>query len=81
MTSVMTQRFTLYVDTDNAAFDATRFGADGEGPRYEIARILREAADKIERNGVAFASETIRDVNGNDVGRYALKPVGSYKNL
>lgn len=57
--------FRLYVATDNAAFDSD--------PRHEVTRILRECADRIEREGVGFPSQTIRDVNGNDVGRYAIK--------
>lgn len=44
-------------------------GDDGR----ELARILREIADKVE-GGAPWAYQTIRDINGNDVGRYSLKP-------
>lgn len=59
--------FRLNVHTDNAAF------ADDPGP--ELVRILRAVADRIEAEGVPTLYETIHDVNGNDVGRFALKPV------
>lgn len=52
--------FEMKFKTDNAAFE--------DGNRYrEIARILREAADKIEDG-----QETgrCRDVNGNTVGTW-----------
>ena len=62
--------FTVKIDCDNSAFDF-----ENEGEPYELARILREIANKIERQNPdslsAFA--TIHDANGNDVGRYALK--------
>lgn len=57
--------FTLKFDCDNAAFDDD---IDGE-----IVRILRSVAARIECAGLSGFFETIRDVNGNDVGRYALK--------
>lgn len=60
-------KFELWINTDNAAF------ADGEKP-FEVARILREIADKIDGNGALPDSyKTIHDINGNDVGRYAEK--------
>ncbi|MBX6192200.1 MULTISPECIES: hypothetical protein [Pseudomonas] len=58
--------FTVRFDTDNEAFD-------GAGRDYEIARILRAIADKVEGFGCSGFFETIRDINGNDVGRFALK--------
>ena len=54
--------FTLTIKTDNAAF------ADLE---TEVARILRDAARRIE------GGETdgkLRDANGNTVGRFDLEP-------
>lgn len=57
--------FTVKFDTDNAAFE-------GASRDYEIARILRAIADKVEDKGCSGFFETIRDVNGNDVGRYAM---------
>lgn len=64
-------KFTIQMTTDNEAF------ADGN-MAHETARILREIARRIERDGVdeeqggTFA--TIHDANGNDVGRWAFKP-------
>ena len=57
--------FTLKFDTDNAAFDGDRDG--------EIVRILLSTATKIESQGLSGFYETVRDVNGNDIGRFALK--------
>jgi hypothetical protein len=58
--------FKLNLRIDNAAF--------GEGSRdYELARILREIADKIEAGQDYATYKTVFDVNGNDVGRYARK--------
>lgn len=58
--------FKLYINTDNSAFD-------GECKQYEIARILRELADKVETEGVQWAYQNLRDENGNIVGGYAEK--------
>lgn len=52
--------FSLHIATDNAAFFGRR-------EPDEIGRILRLAADRIETEGV---EGTVRDVNGNTVGRY-----------
>ncbi|USN14482.1 hypothetical protein PAPPERLAPAPP_01130 [Brevundimonas phage vB_BpoS-Papperlapapp] len=52
--------FKLEIDTGNAAFD------DDAKPG-ELARILRDLADKIE-NGADMGA--VRDVNGNRVGRF-----------
>lgn len=57
--------FTLKFDTDNAAFDDDRDG--------EIVRILHSVASRIEANGLSGFYETVRDVNGNDIGRFSLK--------
>jgi hypothetical protein len=67
--------FRLFIVTENDAFDGTN---RREACPREIARILRECADRIESDGVGSLSETIRDINGNDVGRYALKTVGTW---
>jgi len=57
---------TIKIDTDNAAF---------EYERSEIARILREIADRIERGEeVNFAM----DYNGNKVGRVEYEPRSEY---
>lgn len=55
-------QFTVTIDTDNAAFDGDDCGA-------ELARILREIAQKVEDGadeGNAF------DINGNRVGSFEL---------
>lgn len=52
-------------DCDNAAFglpDTQQFG-------YEVATILREAAEKFEQGWETFP---LRDSNGNIVGRASL---------
>ncbi len=60
-------RFYVWVSTDNAAFD------DGN-KAGELARILRDIADKLESSSdVPAFFQTVRDINGNDVGRYAEK--------
>ena len=62
--------FKLQFSTDNAAF------ADSpEALAYEVARILRELADKIEAEPQYWAeggSGIVRDVNGNNVGAWSL---------
>lgn len=57
----------VLIDTDNAVFE-------DQGIHHELARILRVAADKVEggtrrdlKDGI-----TLRDVNGNTVGRAQL---------
>lgn len=55
--------FTLTIRTENAAFD------DGEGGRQEIARLLRLAADALERG---TWGAPLRDYNGNQCGRFDL---------
>ena len=57
--------FKLNIRTDNAAF--------ADCPGSEVARILREIADKIDFKELPHFMQTIRDCNGNDVGRYACK--------
>ena len=63
----MARKFTVNIRCDNAAFD--------DAPESEIARILRDIADKLESDGASGFFETIRDINGNDVGRHALKDI------
>lgn len=57
--------FHLTVNVDNAAFDPD--------PRPELVRILRTIADSVEAGGYIGHYRTVFDVNGNDVGRFALK--------
>ncbi len=58
--------FKLHINTDNSAFD------EGNKP-YEVARILRELADKVESEGLNWCYQNLRDTNGNIVGAYAEK--------
>lgn len=62
----MSGTFTVKIDTENAAFDPD--------PTPELARLLRAIADRIETGDDYGHFLTIYDVNGNDVGRFALKP-------
>jgi hypothetical protein len=57
---------TISFRTNNAAF------TDGNGPS-EVARILRELEDAIERDGNAEASGRIVDINGNRIGSYDIE--------
>ena len=62
--------FNVYIDTDNAAFSED----SGGDMSQEIARILRELADKVEENSlVEDAVQRIRDINGNRVGFAVLQ--------
>lgn len=57
--------FKLEIDTGNAAFDN-----DGEGDCHgEVARILRDLADKIEGG---HGHGNLHDINGNRVGNFTL---------
>jgi hypothetical protein len=68
-------KFILHIDVNNDAFQPD--------PNAELGRILREIADRLELRAVSFDKhapawlghfQTIHDANGNDVGRYAVKP-------
>lgn len=50
----------IEINADNAAFD--------DEPSYEIARILRDLAKRIETNGCHDATFSLYDVNGNKCG-------------
>lgn len=66
----MTKQFRLYVTMDNDAFE------ESEGGCEELARILRHTADRMEQGRDDFHwYQTLRDVNGNDVGRAGIKPI------
>lgn len=62
--------FRLTIETDNAAFEDTM--EIGRGPAWEIARILREVATRIDAGDIGKARD-IRDINGNVVGQFELK--------
>ncbi len=55
-------RFEIHIRSDNAAF--------ADEPMTELARILREQAEKLEQYGEC--SEVLRDINGNAVGTTVL---------
>jgi hypothetical protein len=66
-------KFTMSIDMDNAAFDEDQ--EPGYAERPELARILRVQADRLEAGEYYTGhSQTIRDVNGNDVGRGKVHP-------
>lgn len=57
------EQITITLNTGNAAFT--------EGPATEVARILRDLAGRIERDGDFPAR--LRDINGNTVGHLTVK--------
>jgi hypothetical protein len=68
----MRQRsFRLFISLDNEAF------ANGN-EATETARILRNVATRIESGEFYGHFLTIRDANGNDVGRFAAKDVSQF---
>lgn len=56
--------FKIEFETDNAAFEDMQ--------TEEVARILREIADKVENGSFSFACGVVRDYNGNTVGKWLL---------
>ena len=58
-------KFTLSFSTDNDAFYNDEDG--------EIARILRDLADRVEGGDIAAQHRNVSDINGNIVGTYVLK--------
>lgn len=58
-------KITIKIDTANAAFDGDNEGA-------EVARILRNLAERLEGSGVLARSDTkfLHDLNGNSAGTY-----------
>lgn len=57
--------FRLNIHADNEAFEPE--------PAHEIARILRDISHRIESGMDLSSYRTLFDINGNDVGRVALK--------
>lgn len=55
--------FKLEIETTNSAFE--------DHPSYEVARLLEEAAHRVE---MGYLSGSLRDVNGNRVGRFEFIP-------
>lgn len=59
--------FTLNIDTKNAAF--------GDGGTYEIARLLKEAAYRLEDG---HTTGYLHDFNGNHVGYWEHTPESTH---
>lgn len=62
-----TKKVTLRIDTTNAAFCGESLDAK-INCAYEVARILRAAADRITEDGESIEGFNLRDSNGNTVG-------------
>lgn len=57
--------FTMIVHCDNDAFH-------GNNGAPELTRIVREAADRVERGGLLYGKIKLSDINGNQVGHCLL---------
>lgn len=57
--------FRLRFDCDNAAFDDNGVGT-------EIATVLRDLAERIERGDATGLYQNVRDTNGNVIGTFRL---------
>lgn len=73
----MSATFTVTIATDNAAF--TDEETDAPAPAREVARILRELANRLEAYGVGgpeYLDNTgpLTDAYGNVVGRWEYQP-------
>lgn len=58
--------FSLLIHIENDAFVPD--------PAPEVVRIMREAAEQIERYGLSAFDKVLRDINGNQVGWITLAP-------
>lgn len=62
----------LILDCDNAAFGETR-----EDAQFEVSRIVHIIGESLYNTpGYGRTWETLRDANGNNVGRFCLKAEG-----
>lgn len=52
-------KFVLTIDIDNAAFEVEEL---------EVARVMRDLAEKMEYAEFTSGSQKVRDINGNTVG-------------
>ena len=59
------KKITITIKTENAAF--------ADGPKIEVARILRELADRIESHEERDWPEFTMDYNGNRVGKVVVE--------
>ena len=62
--------FCVEIECNNAAF-----GSPMGEPEYEIARILKDLAIRLERGDV---SGRLRDLNGNTVGSFGYTPFSTH---
>lgn len=62
--------FTLTFDTDNAAF----YNPEGDVRAYEVARILRDVATRLDEWDGWTKFQAVRDSNGNRIGQWKLNP-------
>lgn len=69
----MTHTFKLHIHCNNAAFCDDSDTPTQASAAPELARILRQVADRLESGDSFDTFRTIHDVNGNDVGRFAMK--------
>lgn len=69
-------QFKLTFNCDNSAFRDSVTGNvmhDSPDTQVEVARILREVANRIESGDYFDMYRNIKDINGNIVGTYAMK--------
>jgi hypothetical protein len=66
--------FTVNIKCDNSAF-CDEVGTSERSAAPELARILRDIARRLDNGDRYNTFRTILDVNGNDVGRFAIKSV------
>jgi hypothetical protein len=72
MADEITWQFNLNIMCENDEFSPD--------PKTAIARILREVANNLESGRDSYRQyRTLHDINGNDVGRAALKPAGEFR--
>lgn len=58
-------RFTLTINCDNDAFEAS--------PALEVQRILRSAARRVEAQGLRAPNTSLFDAYGNKVGQWTYE--------
>lgn len=63
--------FTLEIKTGNAAFQSEYDFDTKTTMRFELARILRDTADKLE-DGISDYGNVL-DINGNHCGKWEIK--------
>lgn len=74
----MKYQFQIKINTDNSAFrDPATGDFDAVSESYEILRILKDVAEKMERQilyGGYVDYMVLRDINGNFVGELKFRP-------